>query len=140
MPKFSNKSDLALDTCHPLLQELFRAVIKEQDCTIIEGHRTRRRQNQLFEQGLSEKKWPYGKHNTMPSQAADVGPYIWGRGIPWDHQDHFYKFAEVVLAKAKELKIRIRWGGDWDGDGDFKDQKFNDLSHYELLSTEKEII
>lgn len=138
MPKFSNKSDMTLDTCHPLLQELFREVIKESDCTIIEGHRTRRRQNRLFEQGLSEKKWPHGKHNTMPSQAADVAPYIPGRGIPWDEQVHFHRLSEVVLEKAKELKIRIRWGGDWDGDGDTKDQKFNDLAHYELISTEKE--
>lgn len=138
MPKFSNKSDLALDTCHPLLQELFREVIKGRDCTIIEGHRTRRRQNQLFEQGLSKVKWPDGKHNTMPAEAVDAGPYFPGKGIPWDEQENFYAFAGYVQGIAKKLGIKIRWGGDWDGDNDVKDQKFNDLAHFELISTDKE--
>lgn len=139
MPKFSNKSDMALDTCHPLLQVLFREVIKESDCVIVEGHRTRRRQNQLYLEGLSKVKWPDGKHNTMPAQAVDAAPYIQGK-IPWDEQYHFHRFSEVVFEKAKALNIKIRWGGDWDGDGDTKDQKFNDLAHYELLSTEKETL
>lgn len=138
MARFSSKSNRQLDTCHPLLQELFRAVVKEDDCAVIEGHRARRRQNQLFQQGRSRLKWPDGKHNVMPSKAVDVAPYLEKVGIPWKNRAAFYDFAEKVKAKAKELGIKVRWGGDWDGDGDFTDQTFHDLPHWELLSTERE--
>ncbi|MBU0969197.1 MAG: M15 family peptidase [Proteobacteria bacterium] len=138
MPKFSLKSNDKLNTCHPLLQELFREVVKTDDCSIVEGQRSRRRQNQLFKEGKSKLKWPEGKHNRMPSEAVDVGPWIEGQGIPWDDPEYFYSFALKVQKKADELGIRLRWGGDWDGDGDTTDQTFNDLAHWELLSTEKE--
>lgn len=137
MPYFSNKSDMKLDTCHPLLQELFRAVVKKDDCAVIEGHRTRRRQNELYRQGKSKVKWPDGKHNVMPSMAADVAPWLKKKGIPWDESKQFYFFAGKVKAKALALGIQVRWGGDWDGDGDVTDQQFNDLPHWELVSTEK---
>lgn len=45
----------------------------------------------------------------------------------------FYHFAGFVLATAARLGTPIRWGGDWDGDGDFMDQTFDDLVHFELL-------
>ncbi|MBU0971016.1 MAG: M15 family peptidase [Proteobacteria bacterium] len=137
MAQFSNKSNLQLDTCHPLLQELFREVVKEYDCAIIEGHRARRRQNQLFQQGKSKVQWPEGKHNIMPSMAVDVGPWIKDKGIPWDEPNQFYTFSGFVLGKASQLGIQVRWGGDWDGDKDVSDQQFNDLAHWELLSSEK---
>lgn len=137
MPKFSLKSNDRLNTCHPLLQELFREVVKDDDCAVIEGHRSRRRQNQLFKAGKSKVRFPDGKHNVMPSEAVDVAPWFPKKRIPWNEPAQFYFFAGNVKAKARELGIRIRWGGDWDGDGDVMDQNFNDLAHYELLSTER---
>jgi peptidoglycan L-alanyl-D-glutamate endopeptidase CwlK len=137
MAKFSDKSNKRLDTCHTLLGELFREVVKEDDCTIVEGQRSMSRQNQLYSEGKSKLKWPDSKHNGMPSEGVDAAPYIPGKGIPWDHPEQFYFFAGKVKAKARQLGISVRWGGDWDGDGDVKDQRFNDLPHWELLSTEK---
>lgn len=137
MPKFSNKSDMQLDTCHDLLQELFRAVVREDDCTVIEGHRNRRRQNQLFRQGKSRLKWPKGKHNVLPSLAVDVAPFVEG-SIPWDDTRQFYYFAGKVKARAAGMGILIRWGGDWDDDGNVADQRFNDLAHWELISTTRQ--
>ncbi|MBU8910665.1 MAG: hypothetical protein KOO65_05295 [Desulfobacterales bacterium] len=136
MPRFSNKSDLKLDTCHSLLQELFRDVIKEYDCAILRGHRGRRLQNIAFKNGASTKKWPDSNHNVMPSLAVDAAPYIKGKGIIEDRGQCAF-FAAKVKAKAAELGIQVRWGGDWDGDGDLTDQTFNDLWHWELISTEK---
>ncbi|MCF6246905.1 MAG: hypothetical protein L3J69_06035 [Desulfobacula sp.] len=138
MPRYSLKSQDRLNTCHPLIQELFGEVIKEYDCAILEGHRARRRQNQLHKQGKSKVKWPDSTHNELPSMGVDAGPWFKGKGIPWDEPNQFYVFAGFVLSKAKQLKIKIRWGGDWDGDHDVNDQWFKDLGHFELLSTEKE--
>jgi len=136
MPRFSSRSNSQLDTCHPLLQKLFREVVKDDDCAVVEGHRNRRRQNLLYQQGKSKLKWPCGKHNVMPSMAVDVAPWVGGE-IPWGDRHQFYYFAGKVKARAAHMGIKVRWGGDWDGDGDVSDQAFNDLAHWELLSTEK---
>ena len=45
----------------------------------------------------------------------------------------FVYFAGYVKRVADDLGIAIRWGGDWDGDGDFSDQTFHDLPHFELV-------
>ena len=37
-----------------------------------------------------------------------------------------------MLGTARGLFIPLRWGGDWDMDHNFKDQKFDDLCHFEL--------
>jgi peptidoglycan L-alanyl-D-glutamate endopeptidase CwlK len=34
---------------------------------------------------------------------------------------------------ANTLGIKIRWGGDWNGDLQFRDEKFKDLPHFELV-------
>lgn len=40
--------------------------------------------------------------------------------------------AGVILTVAQKLKIKLRWGGDWDGDGDRLNNSFDDLAHFEL--------
>ena len=37
------------------------------------------------------------------------------------------------LLKNGEIYHNVRWGGDWNMDNNFKDQKFNDLPHFELV-------
>lgn len=147
MPSFSTSSLGKLETCHPLLQQLFRAVILDYDCTVIEGHRSHLRQTQLYGEGKS--KVTVSKHNTVPSNAIDVGPYIMGRGIPWpqvpkdwtnrSERDQYikdfnqwYHFVGFVMAKAKDLNINLRSGADWDRDNNISDQSFNDLPHFEI--------
>jgi hypothetical protein len=34
---------------------------------------------------------------------------------------------------AHEMGVKIRWGGDWDSDGEIKDNSFDDLVHVELI-------
>jgi peptidoglycan L-alanyl-D-glutamate endopeptidase CwlK len=41
--------------------------------------------------------------------------------------------AGVILTCAKQLGVKLRWGGDWDGDGNRLNNKFNDLAHFELV-------
>jgi peptidoglycan L-alanyl-D-glutamate endopeptidase CwlK len=38
-----------------------------------------------------------------------------------------------ILYKKGMIEHHIRWGGDWDGDQDFRDQTFDDLAHFELI-------
>lgn len=128
MPKFSATSKLKLNTCSPLLRTLFNTVIETYDCQILEGHRGQAAQDKAFAEGKSKLKWPQGKHNSLPSKAVDVAPYP----VDWKDSKRFYHFAGYVQGVAKELGIKVRWGGDWDSDLDFSDNTFDDLVHFEV--------
>ena len=129
MPAFSEKSIAKLSTCHPLLQRVFHDVVREFDCTILEGYRDKDRQNQMVAEGKSQVQWPDGKHNTVPSLAVDVTPYP----IKWDDRERQTLFAGYVLATAKSLGVILRWGGDWDRDTEVRDNSFDDLVHFEIV-------
>lgn len=116
-------------TCDARLQRLFLEIVKTDDCTVIEGHRTKERQDELCRQGKSQKTWPSGKHCSMPSAAVDVMPCP----IDWHDRARIEAFAGKVLAKAAELGIKIRWGGDWNQNGKSSDEKFFDGPHFELM-------
>ncbi len=129
MPQFSDKSVSNLATCDTRLLRLFQRVVRDFDCTILEGHRNKDRQNQLVEEGKSQVRWPGGKHNTLPSLAIDVTPYP----IAWDDRERQTLFAGFVLATAKAMGIDLRWGGDWDSDTEVRDNRFDDLVHFEIV-------
>lgn len=128
MPKFSKSSDDKLNTCHPLLQTLFREVVKHYDCTIICGHRGEKEQNEAFENGYSKLKFPMSKHNSMPSRAVDCLPFP----IQWNDKSRHLHFAGYVQAVADRLGIKVRWGGNFDGDKNL-DNGFQDRPHFELV-------
>jgi peptidoglycan L-alanyl-D-glutamate endopeptidase CwlK len=150
MPSFSKTSKSKLETAHEDLQTLFNEVIKYFDCSIIYGHRTQEKQFELFQIGRKEidgiwvkiddvvtykdgydKK---SKHNHYPSLAIDVVPYP----IEWENVDRMRFFAGFVLGIAEMLKKEgkiendIVWGGDWNSNTVLKDQRFNDLPHFEI--------
>ena len=128
MPRFGKRSISRLKTCDQKLQELFYEVVKHFDCSIIEGHRGEERQNKAYADGKSKVKYPNGKHNQNPSIAVDVAPYP----IDWSDRDRFHYFGGFVLGVAKEMGMNIRWGGDWNQDTHTKDNKFDDLVHFEI--------
>ena len=128
MPRFGKRSISRLKTCDQKLQELFYEVVKHFDCSIIEGHRGQERQNKACADGKSKVKYPNGKHNQNPSIAVDVAPYP----IDWSDRDRFHYFGGFVLGVAKEMGMNIRWGGDWNQDTHTKDNKFDDLVHFEI--------
>ncbi len=129
MPAFSEKSCSKLATCDPRLRRVFEAVVREFDCTILEGHRNQERQDRMVEEGKSQVRWPDGKHNTVPSMAVDVTPYP----VAWDDRERQTLFAGYVLATAKAMDVDLRWGGDWDRDTEVRDNRFDDLVHFELV-------
>ena len=137
MYTFSKRSRDNLSTASENLQRLFNEVIKEIDCTVICGHRSPEEQFELYKKGRVNKdfKWivvdkskvvtnidgraKKSNHNYLPSKAVDVVPYP----LDWNDIAAFKKLGEVVKRKAKELGIKISWGGDW--------QTLKDYPHYE---------
>ena len=130
---FSRRSKKKLREAHPLLQEIFHEVIKIIDCSVLEGHRGKDAQNRIFERGESKLRWPRSKHNKTPSLAVDVVPYP----IDWNDRESFLFFAGIVKGVAHSKGIKIRWGGDWNSNNNFKDQSFHDLPHFELVGVRK---
>lgn len=128
MPRFSRFSLDNLKTCHPDLVRLFAHVIRHVDCRVVWGYRDQATQDRLHAEGVG-LPWPESKHNVRPSQAADVYPYP----IDWSDIERFRAFGGFVLGCAATLAIPLRWGGDWDGDWQFRDQRFVDLGHFELV-------
>lgn len=96
------------------------------DFTILEGVRSEERQRILFESGAS--KIMNSRHLT--GHAVDLGAYVGGR-ISWDWP-LYYKIADAMRAASLMDDIPIRWGGDWDSDGEYDDEKWRDGPHYEL--------
>lgn len=129
MPTLGRRSREALATCSPNLQLVVKLVVQHYDLTVLVGHRSRAEQEAAFRAGHSKLRWPDSLHNRMPSAAVDIAPYP----IDWRDLDRFYHLAGRVLGVADHLAIPLRWGGDWDGDRDFKDQTFHDLGHFEDL-------
>jgi len=135
MPSFGRTSRSRLSTCDIKIQNILNEVIKYYDCTIITGTRTEEEQNAKYAEGTSEVSWPNSKHNTMPSRAVDVAPWPiptdWG-DKEWKERVKFYELKAIIFYEAKKQGIKLRWGGDWDEDNDYTDNKFDDLIHFEL--------
>lgn len=135
MPQFSAKSKERLATCHILLQQVCNEVIKHYDCTVVCGHRNKEDQEEAVRTGKSKVHFPNSKHNPEPSEAVDLVPCP----VDWNNKEAFYHFAGFVRGVAAMMNVKVRWGGDWDGDFDLKDQNFFDLPHFELsLPDEKQ--
>ena len=130
MPKFGKRSMGRLNTCDEDLIALFQEVVKYFDCSVLEGHRGKEKQNKYFNEGKSKLKYPEGRHNKKPSNAVDVVPYP----VDWEDREQMSYFAGFVKGVAYKMGIPIRWGGDWNNNNDLKDNNFDDLPHFELRS------
>ncbi len=67
---------------------------------------------------------------TGKASAVDMVPWIDG-GIPWQRRRVWYQFAGYIKGVGLMLKTPLIWGGDWDSDLTYTDQRFHDLPHYQ---------
>jgi len=136
MPSFGGKSRRLLDTCDTRWENILNEVVKYYDCTVLTGHRDKETQNAKYDERSSEVKWPNSKHNSMPSMAVDVAPWPiptnWG-DKEWKDRVKFYELKAIIFFVAAKQGVNIRFGGDWDRDYDYTDNKFDDLVHFEII-------
>lgn len=153
MPAFGESSSKKLSTCDLKIQKICNEAIKYVDFSIITGHRTKEEQNALYPK-FTKLKWPNGNHNSFPSRAVDVAPYIKPYGVIFGGKDQikdmmyrhgiskveannfvlksYARLIGFMEAIATTQGTDIRVGIDWDGDFDMLDQSFHDLGHWEL--------
>lgn len=156
MPILSPRSKDKLSTCCQELQDVVNLAIQSYDFSVVCGHRTKEDQDAAFAAKVSKAKWPESKHNYLPSKAVDLYPWSAQYGSLTEDQlvlsrivarsgcsqqrarayvvEEYCQLAGVMKACATQLGIKLRWGGDWDSDGDRLDQKFDDLAHFEVLA------
>lgn len=129
-------SHLILLECDERLQQLCYEVSEYIPFKVICGHRSEIEQNAAKAAGNSTKSWPNGKHNAYPSLAVDVVPLP----LDWKDLPAFARLFGHFERVAKEKKIAIRWGGDWNGNYRTADERLVDLGHIELVNPPEEVI
>lgn len=85
---------------------------------VTEGIRTKERQAVLVAKGASQTM--NSLHIT--GRAIDVAPLLNGE-VKWDWP-LFYKLNDAFQKAAKELNVKVEWGGNW--------KKFPDGPHFQL--------
>ena len=126
MYKFGKRSRKRLKGVDAKLVNVLNELITIMDVTVIEGLRSAERQKELLAKGATKVK--YSKH--MEGKAVDIAPYP----IDWEDRERFHYMGGMVRGIAKALNLKVRWGGDWDSDGEIKDNSFDDLVHIEIKS------
>lgn len=92
--------------------------ITEIDFVVLEGVRSKTRQEQLVKAGASQTM----RSRHLTGHAVDLGAYVAG-SVRWDWP-LYHKLAVAVKQAAAELQIPIEWGGDW--------TTFKDGPHWQL--------
>lgn len=122
MREYSNRSLASLKGIHPDLRRVIDRALQSSplDFAVIEGLRTKARQEQLVAAGAS--KTMNSRHLT--GHAVDLLPIdpTTGKGeFAWPLYD---KLGPAVKAAAKKEGVPLVWGGDW--------TSFKDGPHFEL--------
>lgn len=138
---FGSRSENNLKGVHPKMVAVVRraleisAQLKGPDFAVIEGVRTPARQQELYAQGRTKpgKKvtWTlisnhFVNKKTGFGHAVDLFP---GN---WEDTAAFNAMAKAMLQAANELNTPIRWGADWDRDGNPREKGETDSPHFEL--------
>jgi peptidoglycan L-alanyl-D-glutamate endopeptidase CwlK len=129
MNKFGKVSLERLTQADPRWEEILNELLKHMDVTILCTHRGQVEQDKAYHTNKSKLKWPNSKHNSLPSIAVDIAPYP----IDWNNTKRFGYMAGLVVTIGAAKGHKVRWGGDWDSDGETQDQNFHDLPHFELV-------
>lgn len=119
---------------------------------VIEGVRTAERQERLYGQGRTAEQL---RAKSLPASLArpSMPKVTWtlrsrhfidpktgvGRAVdllpePYDWKDAkpFDVVAKAMFAAAGELGVNIRWGADWDQDGNPRERGETDSPHFEI--------
>lgn len=133
MRSWGHRSREVYDELDYRLQRVCNRILLEvADVSLLCGHRPELEQNQAFKDGTSELQWPEGNHNSFPALAVDLQPYP----RPTSKKKLWASLAYIAGAAiqiAKEEGVTLRWGGDWNQNGDLTDNNFDDLFHLEVV-------
>lgn len=102
---------------------------------VIEGVRTKERQQQLYAQGRTTAgkivTWTMNSNHfinqkTGYGHAVDILPKT-----GWNDLHGFDVVAHAMFQAASELGVKVRYGADWDMDGNYRERGETDSPHFE---------
>lgn len=131
-----------LEGVHPKLIDVVERAIEltTVDFFVNEGVRSPERQKELYAQGRTKPgpkvTWTLNSNHfknprTGFGHAVDIYPFPYDP----DHKDIAKQqraVAAIMFKAAGELDIPIRWGADWDMDGNYGERGEGDSPHFEL--------
>jgi len=94
------------------------------------GKRTAEEQNQLYKEGYSQCDGYSKLSKHQSGDAIDLNIFVGSKLV--ENKEMLCVVAGVMFSCANELGINLRWGLDWNGNGDIRDNKFNDMYHFEI--------
>lgn len=123
---------------HPdLVRVVNRAIqLTTQDFSVLCGVRTKAEQADLYAQGRTKPgrivTWTMNSRHIPQADgfghAVDLVPYP----LEWNNAAAFDAIMVAMMRAAQELRIEIRCGADWDGDGIPHERGEIDRPHFEL--------
>ena len=133
------KSLLKLAGVHPKLVAVVKHAIQisPQDFMVLEGVRSPARQRELYAQGRTKPgnivTWTLTSNHfvnkaTGYGHAVDLVPFP----VDWNDLTKFNAVARAMMQAAADLNTPIRWGADWDRDGNPREKGESDSPHFEL--------
>lgn len=113
--RWGSRSKARLSECHPAFEAWADEVLRRMpfDLSITVGHRGKESQNEKFDKGLSRLRWPRSRHNTTPSLAIHLVPWVNGK-IDYEDEAKWLKMGAVGLQVAIDHGLKMTWGGNWD--------------------------
>lgn len=129
---WGSKSQQVRATLDPRLQRVVDRILAEVcDIALIYGFRSEQEQNYLHAQKRSQLRWPQSKHNKQPSLAVDFTTFPVNLKATKLREELAF-VAGAAIAIAREEGVKLRWGGDWNRNGDLDDNGFDDYFHLEI--------
>ena len=132
--KLSDRSLQRMKDVNPKLINLALLAIKRTPVDFgiawMGGLRTSEEQNQLFKDGYSKCDGYLKMSKHQSGDAIDLNVFVGNKVV--DNKEMLCVVAGVMFACASEQNVKLRWGLDWDSDGDIRDNVFNDMYHFEL--------
>jgi peptidoglycan L-alanyl-D-glutamate endopeptidase CwlK len=137
---FGERSRRNLVGVHPKLIKVAERALEltAVDFFVNEGVRTPARQKELYAQGRTKPgnkvTWTLNS-NHFVNPRTGFGHAIDVYKAPYDPNQSLStgtEIAKAFLRAADELDIPIRWGRDWDRDGNFGERGEGDSPHFEL--------
>lgn len=124
--EFDKVSAARLAAAHPLLQKVMNEARQSCEFRILDSQRGKAAQEKAFRDGNSKAHFGQSPHNWTPAIAVDAfpAPYNWSNTFAFDNM------AKIVMDTAHRLDVPLRWGGDWNMDGNPSDGW--DKPHFEL--------
>ncbi|KQS74519.1 M15 family metallopeptidase [Rhizobium sp. Leaf383] len=125
---FDKASLTNLSKAHPKIQAVLVRAREQVEFRVLDSSRGRAAQEKAFKEGRSKARFGQSAHNWSPAIAVDLFPAPYD----WNAVKAFDELAAVVMRIATDMGVPLRWGGDWNMDGNKTASDAWDKPHFEL--------